>query len=141
MFIYLFLAAMMFASCESCSKDDVNGNAPSIQYSLTVKGDADGSLSVVYGNAEFQSVGTADLMFKFSNVDTVAVKDAISLTKSLQSNSEEIQTAALKVNSELDAIEVKSAEGTYYLNLNGYAKEPVTGLVFNIDRTFTNRVD
>lgn len=137
--IYVLMVAVTFAftSCESCKSD--NGYKDEVQYSLVANGDAEGDLSVKYGNAEFISKGEAELTFKFSNIDTLQSENPVLLSRALTSNDTKLQDAAIRVNEGLEGIEITSVNGTYYLHLVGYAKEPVTGIIFSIDRTFTNK--
>ena len=58
----------------------------------------------------------------------------MNLDKALISNNKLYQEAATRVATDLDEFRVTSgADGHYYIHITGFAKEPITGLVFAID--------
>jgi len=138
--VCLTLLCTLFSSCNKCS-GNANNYVDKIQYSLTIDGQTDGLVDVTYKTIEFQANGTADLKFKTHSSDSLlqALKSDMNLDKALISNNKLYQEAASRVATDLDEFRVTSgADGHYYIHITGFAKEPITGLVFAIDRTFTN---
>jgi len=123
---------------ESCTQCTNNGYVDSIQYSLTADGHADGQLGVEFPNGKFQSNGDVDLLFEIENDTTKLLSSGLTLEKGLAANDLKEREAAEKVSDELGKITITSLDGHYLVHLKGYAKEPVTGLVFMIDKTYTN---
>jgi len=85
--------------------------------------------------------GTADIKFRIHSDSLLRFnKSDMSLEKALTSNDVTFHEAAVRVANDLDNLKVTSARGTYYIHIIGRAKEPITGLIFDIDRTFTNKL-
>lgn len=147
-FLYLFVAALVslaFTACNSCTSN--NDLKPGFVYSLDANGDAAGHFDVAFAQGAFDINGDADFVFKFSN-DTTAVLlqkandavplDAILLSKSIDNATQ--YDAALRTDAWLnEQLQITEYSGTYLLHIEGYVKETLTGIKFEVDRTFTNR--
>ena len=138
LFLFGVMCITLFSSCNKCSNS--TSYADKIEYSLNLDGQTDGLIDVSYKTIEFVADGTADIKFRMQSDSMLRFKKSdISLEKALASNDVNCHEAALKVANDLDNLKVTSARGTYYIHIIGRAKEPITGLIFDIDRTFTNR--
>ena len=128
LFMVILAAIMMFsfASCNSCSKDDVKFG---VEYALNINGDADGDVAVTFDQGALKLNGTAALDFVVSNMDTVAVNGDLPLLDSLLiSNDLKTVEAAEAMSAEVDKFAATAASGTYDLYLKGRVRERVTGL-------------
>ena len=130
------LFAMMFAFMFTSCKDSVGG----FLYNVNVDGSAKGDVVVTFPNGNLELNGDAGLAFKYSNDTTLVksgVKDEVLLGAALDSDKEETRTFATSVNNGFSvALKDASAEGSFHVHIHGYAKEPKTGLVIYIDRTY-----
>lgn len=135
----MMLLCMSFTGCNKCSSGDTS-YVDKIQYSLTAEGQTDGCIDIMFPNGEFQADGLAALLFKISSNDSLQLAFAgTDLTDALVSSNTVQRNAAIKVENDLNKIQIASAEGEYYIRLKGFAKEPITGIVFAIDKTYTNK--
>lgn len=138
--LYLIIVTLLFVvgtTMNSCKSD----YAQAIDYHLVVEGESDGKVDVKFPHGDFVSYGATNILLNVYSNDTVQVwrtSNAQVLDNALRAHDAKVQKAAQSVERALTQIHVKEAEGKYYIHIQGYAKEPVTGLVFKIDRTFTN---
>lgn len=128
--ITLVLSSLAISSCKSTNYEPL--------YAVEVVGDADGNVNVTFPQGILNVDGTAGLNFNMANDTTVVnkAKKVVSLEEALTMNDAEVVEAAEKVDEMFTAT---AASGTYAVTIKGYVKEPVTGITFSIDRTFTNR--
>lgn len=134
--VIALLAGMLFTNCSSCSKPNVQFG---IEYSLQSDGLANGDVEMTFEGGQFNINGTADYVLRWSNTVLLNEVEAPLLSDALVSNDSETAETAKKVNNWLESsIKVESASGTYDIYVKGYVKEIATGLVFSIDRHFTN---
>jgi hypothetical protein len=136
--LFVMLMGVTFTSCEQCSGPTANG--VTIQYQLNADAQADGQFDVTFPRGKFTSNGEAKITFEISSMEpnTQLMTSQRELVKALESNDEQEKDAAMEVSSELDKINISSLDGHYLVHIKGYAKEPTTGLIFVIDRTYTN---
>lgn len=120
---------MAFAMFAMVSCDDPNQG---FVYDVTVEGDADGIVNVTFPQGSLELNGQAGLAFKWSNDTTVVFGvGEVADTEEAAEVTEEAQAP----------FGVTAADGTYFIHVFGYAKEPITGMIVAIDRTFTNRAN
>ena len=133
MFAVVF-ATLMLTSCN----DSVNG----FLYDVKVDGSSKGDVLVTFPNGSLGLDGDANLAFKYSNDTTIVtygavLEDCEGFVDPKVDNSETVQTFAAKVNDGFDvALKDASATGEYHIRIHGYAKEPNTGIIIAIDKSF-----
>ena len=130
-FTILAMAAAMFA-VTSCK------DYPGIVYNVAIEGNATGDVVVTFPNGDFELNGKAGLAFHYSN-DTEAKKsvNGTLLGEALESSNEDVRNFATSVNDGFSVtFKDTKAGGTYHVHITGYAKEPTTGIVVMIDKTF-----
>lgn len=143
-FFAIMLMAFALVGFQACKEN----NGVSVVYNIAVVGDADGDVTVTFPNGSLELNGQAAVDFAYTN-DTTKVVNVFALGdepmfdyvlgEALESNDAEVKDAAEKVEATL--VSVNAASGTYYLHVSGFAKETLTGLIFAIDREFTNRAN
>ena len=131
--IAMVFAAFMLTSC----KDNVGG----FVYNVNVDGNAKGDVVVSFPNGNLELDGNADLRFAYSNDSTVVANrsygEAMPLGAAMESEDENVQEFAASVNNGFDvALKDAAAGGEYHVHIYGYAKEPITGFVIAIDKSF-----
>lgn len=135
----LFLIATVFAMfmLTSC-QDAVSG----FLYDVNVEGNAKGDVLVTFPNGSLGLDGDADLAFKYSNDTTIvafgtAIEDCEGFADPDVDESENVQTFAASVNNGFNVVlRDAAAGGEYHIRIHGYAKEPNTGIVIAIDKSF-----
>ena len=132
----LALAVMLGALAMTSCKETVNG----FVYSVNVEGNASGDVVVTFPNGNLELDGQVALAFAYSNDNAPATKnveDGLALGAAVESEDEDVRAFATSVNNGF-SVALKDAEagGTYHVRIYGYAKEPTTGLVIAIDKTF-----
>lgn len=131
--IAAMVASLMMAT--SC-KDTVNG----FLYNVNVDGDAAGDVIVTFPNGRLELDGQAGLTFAYSNDTTLTVKnteDGLLLGAAVESENKDVRTFATSVNNGFSvALKDADAGGSYHIRVHGYAKEPNTGIIIAIDKTF-----
>lgn len=131
-FAILAMAIAMIAMT-SC-KDNLG-----VLYNVALEGNASGDVVVTFPNGDLELNGSAALLFHYSN-DTTAVKAAESaplLGAALESDNEEVRNFANAIDDTF-SVRFKDAQagGSYHVRVTGYAKEPTTGIVILIDKSF-----
>ena len=134
--VAVLLVAGLTTGCTGCSSDVHFG----IEYSLQSNGTANGDVAVTFDGGSFSIDGKADYNFAWQNTILLTKGNgALMLDQALASKDLSTAETAKKVDDWLNkSIEVTSAGGTYDLYIKGYVKETATGLIFEIDRHFTN---
>lgn len=137
----VFIAlAMMFAALLLSSCNETNGGG--FLYDVNVDGNAKGDVVVTFPNGSLELDGDANLVFKYSNDTTIvkygATNEAVAdLVDPEVDNREEVQKFAATANQGFNvALRDAQAGGEYHVRIHGYAKEPNTGFVIAIDKSF-----
>ena len=133
---FLAIAVMLTALVATSCKDTVNG----FVYNVNVEGNASGDVVVTFPNGSLELNGQAGLLFAYSNDTTVATKgaqDELPLGAAVESEDKDVREFATSVDNGF-SVTLKDAEagGTYHVRVYGYAKEPNTGIIIAIDKTF-----
>jgi len=112
-----------------------------ISYSVSANGNADGVVDVTFPDGSFQSNGNAAISFKWDNDTTNVVSNAnvMTLEQAYASKDKEIVKAAGEIESFVNEFNATSATGNYYIHLQGYVMETLTGLKVSIDKEFSNK--
>lgn len=132
----LAIAAMLISlvTMTSC-KDTVNG----FLYNVKVDGTATGDVVFTFPNGNLELDGQAGLIFAYSN-DTTVVAPAdggLRLGAAVESEDKDVRTFATSVNNGFSvALKDTEAGGEYHVRIVGYAKEPNTGIIIAIDKSF-----
>lgn len=140
-FYLLCMAMVMLVGFNSCDKDKPELK-PGFEYSLQSNGEVEGIVDLQFPNGHFDANGVATLDFAWSNVELLVTRDqqVYQLEDALNLRDTKVQSAAQDVNKWLgEQFNVTSTEGYYYIAINGYVKETLTGFVFNINKEWTNR--
>lgn len=133
--LIIFIGVLTLLAMNSCKSDYVQ----SIDYQLAITGQSDGTVEVNFPHGDFTTNGAADILLNLHAKDSLLTANVLTLDRALAMNDAKVQKAAQRVEKELSNVYVKKADGNYFIHIKGYAKEPITGLVFAIDRTFTNK--
>ena len=135
--LIIAIAAMLIGltTMTSC-KDTVGG----ILYNVKVDGNASGDVVVTFPNGSLELDGKAGLVFAYSNDTTLVTRraeDDLLLGDAIESQDKDIRTFATSVNEGFSvALKDTKAGGEYHVHITGYAKEPNTGIVIAIDKSF-----
>lgn len=131
--IAAMVASLLMAT--SC-KDTVNG----FVYNVNLEGNATGDVVVTFPNGSLELNGQAGILFAYSNDTTLvgkSVEDGLVLGAAVESEDKDVRAFATSVNNGFSvALKDAQAGGTYHVRVYGYAKEPNTGIVIAIDKTF-----
>ena len=130
--VALFVGLMTVTSC----KETVNG----FLYNVKVDGTAAGDVLVTFPNGSLELDGKAGLAFAYSNDTTVVTRNAddeVLLGAAMESEDKDVREFATSVNDGF-SVTLKDTEagGEYHVRVVGYAKEPNTGLMIAIDKSF-----
>ena len=130
LFFLLACVAMLFASC---------GTQFGISYGVSLTGDGDGKFEVSFPQGTYAMDGTAAIALHIGDTipfgGTVTSKAEV-LAKGNPKELEALNRVNKVVTSDFSTTE---GSGTYDLWLHGFIKETGTGLIFEVDRHFTNR--
>lgn len=127
----LFTLCMCFALCSCHSQFG-------IAYGVKLQGDDDDQVQVTFPEGSYAMDGNATIALHvgdsipFGKVTTKAYVLEHGSARDLAA----LQAVSDSVTYQFDAT---AASGTYDLYLYGYVKETLTGLIFEIDRHWTNR--
>ena len=130
------LFAMLIACTALCSCNTQFGLA----YGVKLTGDGDGQFEVTFPQGSYSMDGTAAIDLNVG--DTIPFFGQKVTTKAeVIERGDAKQLAALRAVNDSVALQFNATEGsgTYDLWLHGFVKETGTGLIFEIDRHFTNR--
>lgn len=111
-----------------------------LAYGVHLTGDGDGQFEVTFPQGSYAMNGKAALALNVG--DTVLFNDAQVTTKAdvvLRGDKKELEAMQRVNDSIANEFNAFAGEGTYDLYLKGFVKEIGTGLVFEVDRHFTNR--
>ena len=128
------LFAMLIACTALCSCNTQFGLA----YGVSLTGDGDGQFEVTFPQGSYSMDGTAAIDLNVG--DTIPFGKVTTKAEVIEKGNAK-QLAALKAVNDSVAEQFSATEGsgTYDLWLRGFVKETGTGLIFEIDRHFTNR--
>lgn len=154
----ILMMAVAMLAMTSC-KDKLG-----VVYNVAIDGNASGDVVVTFPNGDLELNGETALLFHYSNetdttpvvevVDPNVVTDTTSvladstavaelaegellLGAALTSEDKDVRTFATAVNDGF-SVSLKDAKagGSYHVHIYGYAKEPNTGIVIVIDKSF-----
>lgn len=128
------LSCLMLSSC---------GTQFGLVYGVQLTGDGDGKFEVTFPQGSYAMDGKAALALNVG--DSVLFNDTTTKvtfkSEVLQSGNKKQLEAMRRVNDSIATqFNAFDGEGTYDIHLNGFVKEIGTGLVFSVDRHFTNRL-
>ena len=127
----LFTLCMCFALCSCHSQFG-------IAYGVKLHGDGDGQVQVTFPEGSYAMDGKAAIALQIG--DSLPLGKVTTKAYVLQHGSARelaaLQAVSDSVTYQFDAT---AADGTYDLYLYGFVKETLTGLIFEIDRHWTNR--
>ena len=128
------LFAMLIACTALCSC----GTQFGLAYGVKLTGDGDGQFEVTFPQGSYAMDGTATIDLNVG--DTIPFGKVTTKAEVIERGDAK-QLAALKAVNDSVAQQFNATEGsgTYDLWLHGFVKETGTGLIFEIDRHFTNR--
>ena len=126
--LFACLAAMLMCSC---------GQQFGLAYGVSLSGVGDGKFDVAWPQGSFAMDGTAAIDFVIG--DTIPF-GTVTTKADVLAKGDKKELAALRMVNDSIARQfgVTDGEGTYDFWLHGFVKETGTGLVFEIDRHFTN---
>lgn len=130
-FLFAIIACLALCSCNTQF---------GLAYGVKVTGDGDGQVEVTFPQGQYAMDGTATIYLNVGDTMPFFGKKVTTKAEVIEHGSAK-QLAALKAANDSIAEQFKatSGSGTYDLWLNGFVKEIGTGLIFEVDRHFTNR--
>lgn len=130
-FLFALIACLALCSC---------GTQFGLTYGVSLTGDGDGKFEVTFPQGSYAMDGTATIALNVG--DTIPFFNQHITTKAeVLEHGNAKQLKALRIANDSIAAQFNATEGdgTYDLWLKGYVKEIGTGLIFEVDRHFTNR--
>lgn len=127
--IFILMACMALVSCNTQF---------GLAYQVKLTGDGDGQFEVTFPQGSYAMDGTATLALNIG--DTLPFNTPTTKAEVI-ANGNPRQLKALKAANDSIAqqFNATAGSGTYDIWLKGFIKEIGTGLVFEVDRHFTNR--
>ena len=128
-FVFLIMACLSLCACQTQF---------GLAYGVKLSGDGDGKFEVTFPQGIYAMDGTAAIVLNVG--DTIPFGKVTTKAEVIE-RGDANQLAALKEANELIAEKfgASSGGGSYDIWLQGFVKEIGTGLVFKVDRHFTNR--
>ena len=131
--IFAMVTTLVFTACQTQF---------GLVYGVQLTGDGDGQFEVTFPQGSYAMDGKAALALNVG--DSILFNDTtqqVTYKSQVLARGNKKELAAMKrVNDSIAAnFEAFAGEGTYDLWLKGFVKEIGTGLVFSVDRHFTNR--
>lgn len=124
----------MFACLALCSCNTQFGLA----YQVKLTGDGDGQFSVTFPQGSYTMDGTATLALSVG--DTIPFGQVTTKAEVIEhGNSKQLKALRAANDYAAQQFEATAGSGTYDIWLKGFIKEIGTGLIFEVDRHFTNR--
>lgn len=113
-----------------------------IAYGVKLTGDGDGQVEVTFPQGQYAMDGTATIYLNVGDTMPFFGKKVTTKAEVIKHGSAK-QIAALKAANDSVATQFNATAGTgtYDLWVKGFVKETGTGLIFEIDRHFTNRAN
>lgn len=131
---FAIISSMVFTSC---------GTQFGLVYGVQLTGDGDGQFEVTFPQGSYEMNGKAALALNVGDsvlFNDTTTKVAYKKDVLLRGNKDEIEAMRRVNDSIATQFNAFDGEGTYDIWLKGFVKEIGTGLVFSVDRHFTNRV-
>lgn len=127
--LFILMACMALVSCNTQF---------GLAYQVQLTGDGDGQFEVTFPQGSYAMDGTATLALNIG--DTLPFNTPTTKAEVI-ANGNPCQLKALKAANDSIAqqFNATAGSGTYDIWLKGFIKEIGTGLVFEVDRHFTNR--
>ena len=127
--LFILMACMALVSCNTQF---------GLAYQVKLTGDGDGQFEVTFPQGSYAMDGTATLALNIG--DTLPFNTPTTKAEVI-ANGNPRQLKALKAANDSIAqqFNATAGSGTYDIWLKGFIKEIGTGLVFEVDRHFTNR--
>lgn len=137
--IYSYIVAVFAICLCSCNQSTSNDYASQIQYSLRVRGDADGRVNFLWQRGHLDFHGNANVDFSICS-DTINdyTDYIIPLPEALSSNDVKLKTFGKEVAKQVADIQLVEAEGNYSIIIDGHAYDPKTGLAIKVYKVFEN---
>ena len=130
------LFAMLIACVALCSCNTQFGLA----YGVKLTGDGDGQFEVTFPQGSYAMDGKAALALNVGDTVPFNGKQVTTKAEVLERGDAKQLSALKSVNDSIaEQFNATAGSGTYDLWLHGFVKEIGTGLIFEIDRHFTNR--
>ena len=137
-FIFIIAAALTLVFANACTSCNNNTNF-GIEYSLQSDGLASSMIEIAFNGGSFTMNGDANYALSWNNTVFLKNAEATPLESALESKNIKTVEAAKRVNDWLnDSFKLVSAEGMYDIYVKGYIKEIITGIIFKVDKRFTN---
>lgn len=109
-----------------------------IAYGVKLTGNGDGQFEVSFPEGSYAMDGTASIALQVG--DSIPFGKVTTKAEVLENgNTKEIAVLKAVNDSVATQFDATAASGTYELWLKGFVKETGTGLIFEIDRHWTNR--
>ena len=109
-----------------------------LAYNVSLTGDGDGQFEVTFPQGSYSMDGTASLALKVG--DTIPFNKVTTKAEVIMKGNERELKALQQVNDAIaEQFNATEGSGTYDIWLKGFIKEIGTGLIFEVDRHFTNR--
>lgn len=135
-FLFIALAiisSMIFTSCQTQF---------GLVYGVQLTGDGDGQFEVTFPQGSYEMNGKAALALNVGDsvlFNDTTTKVAYKNDVLLRANKKEVEAMRRVNDSIANQFNAFDSKGTYDIWLKGFVKEIGTGLVFSVDRHFTNR--
>lgn len=137
--IFFMVGLFLTMSLVSCDKDK---NEFGIVYDAVVEGSGEGEFQVNFPQGSLAMDGTANLLFKVSNADSVPDKvmtKAEILESGNEKNIKALNDCADFISKKFSVTTNSDAEGAYDLWIKGYIMEKMTGIKVEINKHITNQ--
>ena len=109
-----------------------------LAYNVSLTGDGDGQFEVTFPQGSYSMDGTASLALKVG--DTIPFNKVTTKAEVIMKGNERELKALQQANDAIaEQFNATEGSGTYDIWLKGFIKEIGTGLIFEVDRHFTNR--
>lgn len=133
---------MMAFSLTSCDTTNNDGNTQTgFTYNVDIDACAKGDLMVTFPNGKLAMNGDATIMFDYSNDSVINLMAGDILTEeAILASNDQVKIDALNATNnwfdENFTVSSTSAGGKYCVKASGYIKEPVSGLVIRLSKSF-----
>lgn len=109
-----------------------------LAYNVSLTGDGDGQFEVTFPQGTYSMDGTASLALHVG--DTIPFGQVTTKAEVIErGNAKELKALRAANDYAAQQFEATAGSGTYDIWLKGFIKEIGTGLIFEVDRHFTNR--
>ena len=132
--VFAIIGSMLFTSC---------GTQFGLVYGVQLTGDGDGQFEVTFPQGSYEMNGKAALALNVGDsvlFNDTTTKVAYKKDVLLRGNTDEVEAMRRVNDSIANQFNTFVGGGTYDIWLKGFVKEIGTGLIFSVDRRFTNRM-